>query len=616
MVEHDKVLLADSTSFTVVADSGAFIALSFGGEIMATAESDGTSHIFNFSPLMAGDEFDIVITKPNYFRYHSVVDVISDNIPYVLYEEYIINDESGNGDGILDYGESILLSLGLENVGHVDAYEISADITTNSSFINVTDSTAFFGDIISQQTVTVIDEYTFDVASNISDGDLITFEVLATDGDSVWNSDFQIRAHAPKLEYLGFTIDDNAFGNGNGELDPGETVEIIVDIGNFGSSEAYNINIALSSIDESYVTVNTSSQDIGNLVYEGTSQASFNVSVADNTPGGFTSVFSVNIEADHGVSGEGEFSMVIGHFVALILDLDPHNRSGPAMMDVFDELDQIAYYATEFPSDLSIYKTIFVSLGIINSGHQLLPYESEKLIEYLDNGGNLYLEGRRTWYDDDQLPIHNKFNIDVVHDNWFTYDFITGEPGTFTHDMHIEFEGGSPYNDYYLTSDSDAFTILTSPNSEFGCAIAFDEGLYKTIGCSVEFGDLIDGDDPSTKKQLMMEYMAFFGNVVTNIHDIPQEDISVSLGDAYPNPFSNQTTISFSLANETVVNIEVFDIDGRKVTILVNDKLLAGEHSVQWDGTDNSGTKLNSGLYFFNFKTNSVNTTKKVLLNY
>ncbi len=184
MVQHDNVLLNGSGSFTVTADSGAFIALSFNGGIMGVAESDGTPQIINIIPLNPGDAFDVVITRPNYFRYHGIVDVIPDNIPYVVYNDYAINDVSGNGDGILDYGESVLLSLSLKNAGLIDAFTVNADISSTNSFINITDNTAFFDDIMSLQTVTVTDEYAFDVASDIGDGALVTFEVQATDGNS------------------------------------------------------------------------------------------------------------------------------------------------------------------------------------------------------------------------------------------------------------------------------------------------------------------------------------------------------------------------------------------------------------------------------------------------
>jgi len=612
MVLHDNVLLTGAGSFTVTADSGAFIALSHNGEILGTAESDGTPQNIAITPLITGDLLDVVVTKPNYFRYHAMVDVIPADMAYVVYNDYAINDASGNGDGVLDYGESVLLSLTLENVGLVDASGVDATIASGNGNITISDDAAFFGDILSLQTVTVTDEYAFEVSPDIADGELVIFNIEATDGDSTWPSFFSIQAHAPVMEYVSFAIDDAA-GNGNGRLDPGETANLIVSIENTGSSEAYNVEVALSCSGKNFVTVNNSPAVIGDMPAQNSADAVFSVTASESTPGGFNALFSVNINADLGISGTGAFDFIVGQFSALILDLDPLNHSGPAMMEAFEDLDLIASYATAFPEDLSIYKSVFVSLGIIFTGHELTTIESAKLVQYLNSGGKLYLEGRRTWYDDQPQPIHTKFNIEVVVDTWFEYDTITGKTGTFTEGMVFEFGGSSPYNDHYLVPEGSAFTIFSSPEPSYGCAVAYDEGSYKTIGCNWEFGDLVDGTNPSTRKQLMLEYLEFFGDIATGVNEDTGTENGL-ISQVYPNPFSGQTTITFDLDEKTGVLLEIFSLDGKKVASLIDREIAAGTHKVNWDGTGLHGEKLNSGIYLCTLRTNSVIATKKVVL--
>ena len=612
LVLHDNVLLTGVSSFTVTADSGAMIALTHMGEILGTAQSDGTPQVIPITPLIPGDIMEVVVTKQNYFRYHALIDVIPANMPYVVYNDYVINDATGNNNGQLDYGESVLLSLTLQNVGLVDALDVNADISTPNTFMTISDNTANFGDILSLQTATAVDGYAFSVANDVPDGEPIAFDIVSTDGDSTWNSFFLMIAHAPELEYNSFILDD-ASGNGNGRLDPGETAEITINIGNYGSSEAYNAEVELSCSGKGYITVNDGPQSVGNLAPNANGDVTFSVSAADNTPGGFSALFNVNINADLDISGNGGFDFIVGQFSALILDLDPSNHSGPAMMDAFDNLDLIASYTTSFPDDLSMYKSVFVSLGIIFTGHELTSIESTKLIQYLNTGGRLYLEGRRTWYDDPAQPIHTKFNIDVVVETWFEYDFISGVDGSFTEGMYFEFGGSSPYNDYYLESEGNAFTILTSPQADHGCAVAYDEGGYKTIGCAFEFGDLVDGTSASTQARMMLEYLTFFGDIVTGVPEGNENEDAV-FGNSYPNPFTDQTTLSFSLEKEMQLSIEVYDINGSKVATLLEQKLGAGTHNVTWDGTNESGQKLNSGIYLYRLISNSVNATKKVIL--
>ena len=612
MVMHDNVLLIGVSSFTVTADSGAFIALSHNGEIMATAESDGTPQVMSISPLIPGDILDVVVTKQNYFRYHEGVPVIPADMPYVVFDEYIINDAAGNNDGILDYGESVLLSLSLENVGLQDASDVEATISTGNTKITLPDDNAFFGDINAQTIVGVTDEYAFEAANDISDGDLVSFDVVSTDGDSTWTSVFMIEAHAPIMEYVEFELDDAA-GNGNGKLDPGENAEITIHLANTGSSEARNVEVALSCSGKGYVNVLNGPLSAGNM--EGSSNESvvFEVYAEEFTPDGFLALFNVEINADNDISGAGGFDLVVGRFSALVLDLDPNNISGPEMFDALGDLDLIAEYTTTWPEDLSMYKSVFVSLGIIFSGHQLTNIESTKLIQYLNAGGNLYLEGRRTWHDDPPRAIHTRFNIDVVVDSWFGFDTLVGVDGTFTDGMHFVYDGMTPLNDYYMVPEGNAFSVMTGTDPVHAYTVAYDEGSYKTIGCSYEFGSLVDDEDPSTKERLMYEYLNFFGDIMTSVPESVYPEESASIDQIYPNPFSDQTRITFLLKEDMNVSLEVYTIDGRKVSTLVDTKMSAGEHMINWDGKDMNGGNLKSGLYLCTLRTNSVITTKKLI---
>ncbi len=84
----------------------------------------------------------------------------------------------------------------------------------------------------------------------------------------------------------------------------------------------------------------------------------------------------------------------------------------------------------------------------------------------------------------------------------------------------------------------------------------------------------------------------------------------------YPNPFNPSTTISFNIPEESVVKIEIFNLKGQRVNILIDDHLLPGEHKIIWDGDDDSGRQVSSGVYIFQLMVNdkTVATTKGLLL--
>lgn len=82
----------------------------------------------------------------------------------------------------------------------------------------------------------------------------------------------------------------------------------------------------------------------------------------------------------------------------------------------------------------------------------------------------------------------------------------------------------------------------------------------------------------------------------------------------YPNPFSDMTTLSFSLKRQTMLSIEIVDIMGRKVKNLLSKELEIGDHTVTWDGTSESGSRLTEGFYLYRIKTENNSATKKILL--
>ncbi len=96
-----------------------------------------------------------------------------------------------------------------------------------------------------------------------------------------------------------------------------------------------------------------------------------------------------------------------------------------------------------------------------------------------------------------------------------------------------------------------------------------------------------------------------------NGNDIPKE---YSLVGNYPNPFNPTTTIVFRLPECTDVTIEVFDMIGRSVKTLYSGTQKPGEYLLSWDGINNNGSKVSSGVYFYKMKTHAYVCTKKMLL--
>jgi hypothetical protein len=81
----------------------------------------------------------------------------------------------------------------------------------------------------------------------------------------------------------------------------------------------------------------------------------------------------------------------------------------------------------------------------------------------------------------------------------------------------------------------------------------------------------------------------------------------------YPNPFNPSTRIDYAVSKPSFVSIGVFDLLGQQVKTLVAQEKNAGAYDVQWDGTDNSGRSLPSGMYLYRMTAGSYSATRKMM---
>ena len=91
---------------------------------------------------------------------------------------------------------------------------------------------------------------------------------------------------------------------------------------------------------------------------------------------------------------------------------------------------------------------------------------------------------------------------------------------------------------------------------------------------------------------------------------IPTE---VNLSQNYPNPFNPTTRIDYSVVSDGHVTLNVYDITGRLISTLVDGYVDSGYHSVMWNGSDDNGVKLSSGIYFYTLQGESSTMTRKMV---
>ena len=81
-----------------------------------------------------------------------------------------------------------------------------------------------------------------------------------------------------------------------------------------------------------------------------------------------------------------------------------------------------------------------------------------------------------------------------------------------------------------------------------------------------------------------------------------------------PNPFSPRTEIRFDLPRSGPIRLEVFDVAGRRVRDLVNEVRAAGNHRILWDGLNDNGRPVASGIYLYRLISGNVSQTRQMVL--
>ena len=592
--------------------ANAMVTLSQDGQYF-TGITDASGNVTIEHTLNPGNA-KLVVTGFNTETIYEDLSVIPPSGPYIAVTSVEISDAAGNGDGLLDYGETVYLTIGLVNVGSGDATNVNAVISSTDDNVSILEDSAEYGPIPAGDTVFVTEGFQLLAYEDIPDMHMVLFDLAATsDTRDTWISSFTLSGHAPVLEMLSYEIDDSA-GNNNGRLDPGETVSISLSALNSGSSDAYMVSGFLSSTN-SNITVNSSPLDYGDILSGQNAAQAFEVVVNTNTPAGEAAMFLFDLEADMNITGHDEFGTYIGQIPVLLIDWDNNHNSPDAIEQCFNSLD-VGYekLTASFPEDINLYSSVFVCLGTYDENHILTADEGQILADYLDQGGNLFMEGADTWYYDQQYTpteVHPMFFISGISDGGSDLSVLEGQPGTMVEGMTFSFSGDNSYIDH-IEAIAPAQMMFKNITPLFGAGICYDAGTYRTVGFSFEFGGLEDGE--RSKDELMINILEFFGiqGVWTDVmENDPLANINAG---SYPNPFRDETVIRFEIENKSRVQVEIYNINGQLINKIFDSEVSAGIHEVRWNGNDSQENRVSGGIYFYRLQAVNEEVTGKLML--
>jgi hypothetical protein len=601
----------------------AMVCLVKGTETFARGFTNASGEItLMVSPLTPG-ALQLTVSCANNIPCLDSIQVISTGT-YVTYLKSRISDPppGGNGDSVINPGESFRIPTWVKNYGTQTATGVTGRLGTATAGVTITDSIKSFGNVPGGDSVQNTEGFGMTVASNLPDGYTIRCSLTLKDAtDSTWKSYATFTVGAPELAYAGWqVIDTIAGGNGNGRLDANERAQVVVMVRDTGFGNAHNVTGVLISGD-SRLVIEDSAADFGTIMADsigGNNADPFVVHTLAIPPelplpctlrltcGGQTWTFPFTIV--------GEISQY---------DPVPDGPREPAAAWAYDDVDVV--YA---------HHPVFNWYEINARGTSL----------YLANDESDFIQLPFTWkiygQSDDYITIcsngwvapGNQSSIATPDNTALPGAAVPGMVAVNWDDLNPE-AGGTiyVYNDalrhrYIVEWDNVAYAATPSVTDKFQVMI-YDQTVSTPSGDNLIIMQYLtaNGYGSSTVGMQNMttdvginclfngSYHQASAPIVANraikfTSEVPgtgvvEPDHGASLAPdklaltLTPNPSRGAARIAWQLPVGGVVRLNVYDVGGRSVRTLVNSQTPAGRHVTAWDGRDDLGRVVPQGLY-------------------
>jgi hypothetical protein len=256
------------------------------------------------------------------------------------------------------------------------------------------------------------------------------------------------------------------------------------------------------------------------------------------------------------------------------------------------------------------YAAVFLSFG--NYGLDYTEFNSamaNAVVNYLENGGYLYLEGGDALgYDQaSNTLLLQLMGLASTQDGTNNeIDSLYGQPDALTGDLY--FTGSSQPTNVYIdtfTPLGDAVAALVE--SDYGTVGVQSTGSYgqRTICFSYTLADLEDGEYPNTREELLQRICNFF-DIYTRVAHAENGEPEFDL---FPNPCSSRAMVNFSLEEGSPVRIDILDMQGRNLQTVMDEYVTQGQYtrSIDLEG-------LQGGVYFVVLRAREAAWSRKLIL--
>jgi hypothetical protein len=304
---------------------------------------------------------------------------------------------------------------------------------------------------------------------------------------------------------------------------------------------------------------------------------------------------------------------------------------------------QTGYYTREIVSFIDIYNNnIYFAINIVLRGGNSSVYKIAVIQFDNLNWNIIYLKSVNWPFD--KILIFNMFfsPYNLIYHYAFVTDNSQGKLKNILYDKNGEWDiyFSSRRADYIADSDTLKYTPENSGLTGFVNVMAIDKNYTKWFGCNfntslVRYDDVSwkvykhdDWDRATIIKLLNIDednnvwvvtnnpsgLYRFNPNAITSVETANQNPATFTLSTAYPNPFNASTSISFTLNKPEKVSLAVYNLTGQKVRELASGNYSSGSHTTVWDGKDNSGNAVSSGVYLARMESGGVSKVVRMAM--
>ncbi len=247
----------------------------------------------------------------------------------------------------------------------------------------------------------------------------------------------------------------------------------------------------------------------------------------------------------------------------------------------------------------------------------------------IDNSIDLFKQVIQNYPNSNYSVLSSKNLFKLVPDKAELKEFLFEEPNLYVGNVvHKDIDYLINHCDIELGNLQEASiwceNKISNPESEFDSLLAVIDLEYINL-CLENESDSTKTNNLQLIHKRREKYVSFIDNKIDQLINISnisminenQNDIApitTRLYNNYPNPFNPETTISFDLPQRGRVELVVYNLRGQKVKSLINEEMDMGVHKIIWNGTNNQGKEVASGVYYYRLSCGNYTKTNKMVL--